>query len=95
MAANEYGPFGDHLRSKLDRPYTADLIEAMREIALNGKVSGNDRRLFYRLETAGLARERPIECARLGPLAPRRKRNCVMDSVNFPFTSHLNQWGFV
>ena len=56
-AAKEYGPFGDHLRSKLDRLYTAGLIEAMREIVLNGKVPGNDRRLFYRLEAAGLARE--------------------------------------
>ena len=56
-AAKEYGPFGDHLRSKLDRLYTAGLIDAMREIVLNGKVPGNDRRLFYRLEAVGLVRD--------------------------------------
>lgn len=56
-AAQEYGPFGDHLRSKLDRIYKADLHVAMREIVFNGSVPKNDRRLFYRLEAAGLACE--------------------------------------
>jgi hypothetical protein len=56
-AAEEFGPFGDHLRSKLDRLYAARLHEAMREIVARGSVPGNDRRLFYRLEAAGLARE--------------------------------------
>jgi len=57
QATDEFGPFGDHLRSKLDRLLAARLHEAMREIVLNGRVPGNDRRLFYRLEAAGLARE--------------------------------------
>lgn len=56
-AAEEFGPFGDHLRARLDRLYAARLHEAMREIVANGSVPGNDRRLFYRLEAAGLARE--------------------------------------
>jgi hypothetical protein len=56
-AALENGPFGDHLRSKLDRLYAAGLHQAMREVVLNGALPGNDRRLFYRLEAAGLVRE--------------------------------------
>ena len=56
-AADEFGPFGDHLRARIDRLYAARLHEAMRAIVLHGTVPGNDRRLFYRLEAAGLARE--------------------------------------
>jgi hypothetical protein len=56
-AAQEDGPFGDHLRSKLDRLYAAKLHEPMREIVVNGTLPANDRRLFYRLEAAGLVRE--------------------------------------
>jgi AAA-like domain/TIR domain len=56
-AAKDSGPFGDHLRAKLDGVNNAHLREAMREVVFNSAVPGNDRRLFYRLEAAGLARE--------------------------------------
>ena len=56
-AAEESGPFGDHLRARLERLYAADLNGAMREILACGRPPGNDRRVFYRLEAAGLARE--------------------------------------
>jgi hypothetical protein len=55
-AAKENGPFGDHLRSKLDRLYIANLHGAMREVVFSGR-TGADRRIFYRLEAAGLVRE--------------------------------------
>jgi hypothetical protein len=55
-AAREDGPFGDHLRSRLDRVYAAALAPALRGIVLNGALPGNDRRLFYRLEASGLVR---------------------------------------
>ena len=56
-AANDSGPFSDHLRAKLDGVNNAHLREAMREVVFNNKVPGNNRQLFYRLEAAGLARE--------------------------------------
>jgi hypothetical protein len=56
-AATDSGPFSDHLRAKLDGVNNAHLREAMREVVLNGTVPGNDRKLYYRLEAAGLARE--------------------------------------
>lgn len=56
-AAEDSGPFGDHLRAKLDGVNNAHLREAMREVVLKGTVPANDRSLFYRLEAAGLARE--------------------------------------
>lgn len=56
-AAEESGPFGDHLRARLERLYAAGLGAAMREVVFRGRVPDKDRRLFYRLEAAGLARE--------------------------------------
>ena len=56
-ATAESGPFGDHLRARVERLYAAGLADAMREILRRGTVPGQDRRLFYRLEAAGLARE--------------------------------------
>jgi hypothetical protein len=56
-AAKDSGPFSDHLRAKLDGVNNAHLREAMREVVFNSRVPENDRRLFYRLEAAGLARE--------------------------------------
>lgn len=56
-AAREYGPFGDHLRSKLDNLHRAGLVTALQGILASGKVANNDRRLVYRLEAAGLVRE--------------------------------------
>ena len=56
-AAKDSGPFSDHLRAKLDGVNNAHLRDAMREVVFNNRVPGNDRRLFYRLEAAGLARE--------------------------------------
>jgi hypothetical protein len=56
-AAREFGPFGDHLRARLDRLHSAGLIEAMRSVVSTGSVPNNDRRLFYRLDAAGLVRE--------------------------------------
>lgn len=56
-AALEFGPFGDHLRSRLESLHNAGLIEAMRGVVLHGSVPNNDRRVFYRLDAAGLARE--------------------------------------
>jgi hypothetical protein len=56
-AAKDSGPFGDHLRAKLDGVNNAHLRDAMREVVFNNKLPGNDRQLFYRLEAAGLARQ--------------------------------------
>jgi hypothetical protein len=56
-AATDSGPFSDHLRAKLDGINNAHLREAMHEVVFNESVPGNDRKLFYRLEAAGLARE--------------------------------------
>jgi hypothetical protein len=56
-AASDTGPFSDHLRARLDGINNAHLRDAMREVVIHEKVPGNDRKLFYRLEAAGLARE--------------------------------------
>jgi len=50
-------PFGDHLGSKLDLLVAEQLVEAMRAVVLRGAMPEHDRRTFYRLEAAGLARE--------------------------------------
>lgn len=70
-AAKDSGPFGDHLRAKLDGVNKAHLREAMREVVFNSSVPGNDRQLFYRLEAAGLARE---EAGRIVPSTELYKR---------------------
>jgi hypothetical protein len=57
LAASENGPFGDHLRSRLERVYSAKLHEAMGSVVRNGTVPGKDRQIYYRLEAAGLVRE--------------------------------------
>jgi hypothetical protein len=56
-AASDSGPFSDHLRAKLDLVNDARLREAMREVVDRGTVPNNERRLFYRLEAAGLVQE--------------------------------------
>lgn len=56
-AASDAGPFSDHLRDKLDGVKSAHLSDAMCEIVQHSAVPGNDRKLFYRLEAAGLVRE--------------------------------------
>lgn len=66
-AAAESGPFGDHLRARLERLYAAGLTDAMRELVLHHRLPDNDRRVFYRLEAAGLARE---EGGRIVPSLP-------------------------
>ncbi|RDE50730.1 MAG: TIR domain-containing protein [Candidatus Accumulibacter meliphilus] len=57
VAARDVGPFGDHLKSMFDRLCIAGLIDAMRGVVFTGKLPGKDRRLFYRLEAAGLVIE--------------------------------------
>lgn len=57
-AAKDSGPFADHLRAKLDGVNNAHLREAMSAVVFHESVPDNDRKLFYRLEAAGLAREK-------------------------------------
>jgi len=57
LAASEKGPFGDHLRSRLERLYAARLHGAMGSVVQNGTVPDKDRQIYYRLEAAGLVRE--------------------------------------
>ncbi len=53
QAANDDGPFGDHLRSKLFQMQKQDgLLRAMKQIIANSSVSWEDH--FYRLRGAGL-----------------------------------------
>jgi hypothetical protein len=53
-AHKESGPFGDHLRSKLDRLNGAKLLPAMRSVVYDRRIPNADRMLFYRLEAIGL-----------------------------------------
>ncbi len=54
-AAEDHGPFGDHLRAILFKLHqTPELLEAMRSIVRTGCVPDQD--LFYRLYGAGLVR---------------------------------------
>ena len=59
--AMEYGPFGEHLRSIFDGIHNAKLIEALKCIVNKRKLPNNDRRLIYRLEAAGLIKEKSGE----------------------------------
>ena len=54
-AAEERGPFGDHLRYHLFRIYDKkELVECLRDVIRRGEC--NDERDFWRLRGAGLVR---------------------------------------
>lgn len=54
-AADQHGPFGDHLRSVFDRLHNAKLLDALGGALRTHRLE--NRNLFYRLEAAGLVRE--------------------------------------
>jgi hypothetical protein len=54
-AADEHGPFSDHLRSMFDRLRNAHLLDPLGQILRTHDLP--DRGLYYRLEAAGLVRE--------------------------------------
>ncbi len=55
-AADEDGPFGEHLRSRLLLLHQAQLESAMSEVVLQRMTLKKDRLTFYRLQSAGFVR---------------------------------------